>query len=35
MEIHKMVTAYKVAEGMGLLKDPEDDLADKIRRQLQ
>ena len=35
MEIHKMVTAYKVAECMGLLKDPEDDLADKIRRQLQ
>ena len=35
MEIHKMITAYKIAKNLGVYDDPEDELADRIGGQLQ
>ena len=35
MEIHKMVAAYKLANALGLMNDPEDDMADRIEGGLQ
>ena len=35
MEIHKMITAYEIAKHLGMTKDPEDELADRIGGPLQ
>ena len=35
MEIHKMITAYKIAKNLGVYNDPEDELADRIGGPLQ
>ena len=35
MEIHNMITAHVIAKSLGVFKDPEDDLADKIGGTLQ